>query len=428
MKVFLNLLVISIIIFSLGCTTKVDIPQELTDNYPRSVQFSVENKGDFLKKDALISIEVQDIKQKAADFNSKAYVIVSEGQELPSQMNDVNGNGEMDRLYILCDFSPGEKKIFYLLYAETGELSRTYQRRTQAELSHKFGGKFITNNEGRPEYLGGEFKNVSYLRVPDQHTDHTFFIRYEGPGWESDRIGYRFYLDWRNAIDIFGKKIPDMVLQNVGQDGFESYHEMSDWGMDILKVGDALGIGAVGMWYGGKVKRVSKTDSVTCTIIANGPVQSQIRTNYFGWKVDDGKFDLQSDLSISAGSRLTKHLLKISGEPANLCTGIVKHEGTNLIQSPQDVSGWCYLATYGKQSLADDNLGMAIFYKKENLLNIAEDVNNQVIVLKPMDGKLKYYFLGAWEKEPGGIQTEEQFKIYLEEVKKELDSPLQIIF
>jgi hypothetical protein len=428
MKTILKLSVFLVIIFSLGCTSKVDIPQELTDNYPQSIQFSVENKADILKKDALISIEVKNIKQKAADFNSKAYVVVSEGQELPSQINDVNGDGEMDKLYILCDFTPGEKKIFYLLYAETGELSRTYQKRTQAELSHKFGGKFITNNEGRPEYLGGEFKNVPSLRVPAKHTDHTFFIRYEGPGWESDRIGYRFYLDWRNAVDIFGKKVPDMVLQSVGQDGFDSYHEMSDWGMDILKVGDALGVGSVGMWHGGKVERVSKTDSVTCTIIANGPIQSQIRTNYFGWEVDDGEFDVQSNLSIHAGTRLTKHSLKISGDPANLCTGIVKHEGTNLIQSSQDATGWCYLATYGKQSLADDNLGMAILFKKENLINITEDVNNQVVVLKPENGKLKYYFLGAWEKEPGGIQTEEQFKIYLDEVKKGLDSPLLINF
>ena len=33
-----------------------------------------------------------------------------------------------------------------------------------------------------------------------------------------------------------------MVLQDVGQDGYDSYHEMADWGMDVLKVGDAAGV------------------------------------------------------------------------------------------------------------------------------------------------------------------------------------------
>ena len=89
------------------------------------------------------------------------------------------------------------------------------------------------------------------LRVPPEHTDHSWFIRYEGPGWESDLVGYRFYLDWRNATDIFGKKDHRYgACKDVGQDGFDSYHEPADWGMDVLKVGESLGIGALGLLAG----------------------------------------------------------------------------------------------------------------------------------------------------------------------------------
>ncbi|WP_300977302.1 DUF4861 family protein, partial [Flavobacterium sp.] len=72
--------------------------------------------------------------------------------------------------------------------------------KTYAEISVKEGGKW----EGR-KYIGGTFKNVQKLKLAPEHTDHSFDIRYEGPGWESNKIGYRLYLDWRNAIDIFGK-------------------------------------------------------------------------------------------------------------------------------------------------------------------------------------------------------------------------------
>jgi hypothetical protein len=82
--------------------------------------------------------------------------------------------------------------------------TKKYQKRTQAEISVKTGGHF----ENR-KYIGGDFENVNYLRVPDEHTDHSYYIRYEGPGWESDLVGYRFYLDWRNATDVFGKKTPE---------------------------------------------------------------------------------------------------------------------------------------------------------------------------------------------------------------------------
>ena len=292
-------------------------------------------------------------------------------------------------------------------------------KKTQAELSHKFGGQFV-----ECVYQGGDFQNVQYLRVPPEHTDHSLFIRYEGPGWESDRVGYRFYLDWRNAIDIYGKKIPEMVLQNVGQDGFESYHEMFEWGMDILKVGESLGIGSIGMWYNGKAERVSITDSVTCKIVSNGPVQSEIRTRYYGWKVDSNKMDLVSNFAINAGSRMTKHTVQIQGETENLCTDLVKHENTQLLQFKNQNSEWEYLALYGKQSLAGDNLGMVILYRNKDFVEITEDEFSHVVVLKPAEGMLTYYFGAAWEQEPDGIQSREAFEDYLDQTVVGLNAPL----
>src|SRR5690606_16675865 len=108
-----------------------------------------------------------------------------------------------------------------------------------------------------------------------------------GPGIESDKVGYRVYLDWRNGFDIFGKKTSEMVLQNVGQAGFESYHHMADWGMDILKVGSALGVGGYGFWDGEKVERVSKVDGWDATIVENGDIYSAFQIKYKGWQIVD---------------------------------------------------------------------------------------------------------------------------------------------
>src|SRR5699024_10733179 len=102
--------------------------------------------------------------------------------------------------FVIDELAANADITYTIRFNKEGEQTHNYKKRTQAELSIKKGGKF----ENR-EYIGGKFENVDSLRVPDEHTDHSWFIRYEGPGWESDKVGYRFYLDWRNATDVFGK-------------------------------------------------------------------------------------------------------------------------------------------------------------------------------------------------------------------------------
>jgi hypothetical protein len=404
-----------------ACSSQNEGQSSLAQVYPETLTFTIKNPADFARRDAEIVLQMAAIKTSAPDFNVKAFVVLAGGNELASQASDLDGDGNADQIVSVADFSANETKALTLRYAGSGEQARAYPKRTQAELSHKVGGKFVNR-----KYEGGTFQNVQFLRVAPEHTDHSFYIRYEGPGWESDRVGYRFYLDWRNATDIFGKKTPDMVLQNVGQDGFDSYHAMLDWGMDILKVGDALGIGSLAMWHENKAQRVAQTDSVTCAILANGAVRSQIQTKYFGWKVGAGVFNVLSSLSITAGSRLTKHQVEIDGNPQNLCTGIVKLDSTVLFTSPETNTGWAYLATYGKQSLANDKLGMAVLYRKNELIEVTEDQLSHVVVLKPENSRLTYHFLGAWEKEPNGIRTAEEFEAYLKQTVAELNSPLVI--
>ena len=408
-------------VISLGLSCAEKSASEVERFFPESFDISIENTASLARVDQAVALDITGIQTKYPGFNSDAFAVVAGDHELPSQAVDLNGDRQPDQIIFVADFTAQEEKTVTVRYASSGKIKREYPKRTQAELSHKVGGQFVDR-----KYEGGTFQNVSALRVPAEHTDHSLFIRYEGPGWESDKVGYRFYLDWRNATDIFGKKVPKMVLQNVGLDGFDSYHEMSDWGMDILKVGESLGIGSLGMWDGEKAVRVAQTDSITCTIAANGPVYSQIRTQYDGWEIGGKQYDLTSNLSITAGSRLTRHGIEISGNPENLCTGIVKHPDAKLLTKTGLENGWSYLATYGKQSLAEDNLGMAVLYRTPDLMEVQEDSQSHVVVLNPTGGKLTYYFLAAWEKEPGGIQNEAQFVQYLENVVAELNSPLKI--
>ncbi|HEY9044887.1 MAG TPA: DUF4861 family protein, partial [Ohtaekwangia sp.] len=55
-----------------------------------------------------------------------------------------------------------------------------------------------------------------------------------------------------------------------------------------------------------------------------------------------------------------------------------------------------------------------------------EDEYSHVVKLRAEQGKLEYYFSGAWEGEPGGIKDEEQFLEYIQQVALELANPIKV--
>lgn len=282
--------------------------------------------------------------------------------------------------------------------------------KTYAEISVKTDGKW----EGR-KYIGGTvFNNVDQLKLAPEHTDHSFDIRYEGPGWESNKVGYRLYLDWRNAIDIFGKKTESIILPQVGQDNFDSYHEMQEWGSDILKAGKGIGIGSINRYLDNKKLHFYEVDS-TIANVENKVKQSSVKVRYYGWKTASDKIDFTSELTIKPDQLYTEHKIKASKEIKGICTGIVKQKNTELLKKESKNKKWAYLATYGTQSLVPDKLGMAIFYETSTIENVEDTELDYLLVFKPTTKTTSFYFLGAWEQQPNGIKSKEEFVKYLDE-------------
>jgi len=291
--------------------------------------------------------------------------------------------------------------------------------KTYAEISIAQGGQWVDGPRGHKEYQGGtSFKNVNSLKVPREHTDHSWFIRYEGPGWENNQIGYRLYLDWRNAIDIYGKKVDSLVLPYVGQDGFDSYHEPAPWGQDILKAGKSMGIGGYGRLVNDTVAHFQKVKN-THANVENGKIHSSVNITYEGWNTGDTTINLNSKLTIFQKDRYTKAELTPSEEISGLCTGIVKFKNIPLIKKEGET--WAYIATYGSQTLVSDTdkLGMAIFYKLNDVAQQKTGNDDHLIVFKPSKKTVTYYFLGAWEQETNGIKNKDAF---IADLNKKLDA------
>lgn len=379
---------------------------------PPVATIEVANSSEMALIDQSVGFTLEEL---GVEVVEEGLTVQANGAVLPSQLVDDDGDGSADRLLFLVDLVGAERKQVKVLRGAPPN----FLKRTHAEISVKDGGHW----EGS-KYVGGSFRNVSHVILPQQYTDHSGYIRYEGPGLETESIGYRVYLDWRNSFDIFGKKEPDLTLSQTGLDGYKSYHEMADWGADILKVGKSLGMGGFGYWNGESVERVSSVDQRSATVLTDGPIYSAFALDFTGWAFDDRKVDLRTHLSMMAGSPLVHVQLKASEDIDSLAVGLVDH-GVELMTGDLDITGsaWSYMATFGKQSLFDDDLGLVLLFRKKDMRQQTRDNNNHVLVMRTRGGGLDYYFGAHWSGGEGGIKSRAELESWLKAQVHNLTAP-----
>lgn len=263
-------------------------------------------------------------------------------------------------------------------------------------------------------YRGGSFHLVDSFTPPAEHGPRDALIAFEGPGWESDKVAYRLYLDERNVPDIYGKKLPAPVLPRIGQ-GKDDYHAMADWGQDILQVNQSLGAGGIGVWRGG-VTQLGK--SQISAMVVNAPGRAAVRVTSLGFAGKNGPADLSAVYALPAGSRITEVTADVRGSVPEMIAGIIRHPEVEIVRG--STGRWAYIGTWGVQSLAKDELGMVLFYRLDSVG--AVDVGATDISIGFCDPRhFRYAFAAAWIQEPGAPKTLAAFDAWAKSATGEFD-------
>lgn len=271
-------------------------------------------------------------------------------------------------------------------------------------------------------FTGGHYRRLDRFAVPTSHSIHDNLIAFEGPGWESDRVAYRLYLDERGVTDIFGKKLPAPILGKIGIGG-DNYHDMADWGQDIFQVDQSLGMGGLGVEKAGRAVQIGSS-ALTAEVIEKGPVRAGIRVTAHGAYMPAGAADLSATYRIAAGSRLTMVEAHASRADAPIVAGLTHHQGMKVIEGHAP-GGWHYIATWGAQSLARDDLGIALFFPPEDATGPIDD--GQTLFVRFRDScAIRYAFAAAWAQERGGIRGEAAFRLWLDEAAQTLAHPATV--
>ena len=368
-------------------------------------RFTVQNPGPAARRDMVVRLPVP-----AGADPAGLRVVAGEGSGahvIAAQPLDEDGDGKADVLAVLVDLPAGGRETFTL--RRGGPSAPAAPVRATASLGVKD--------------AAGVFHDVDAYSPPPEHKVGDGIIAFERPGWESDRVGYRLYLDNRNVTDVFGKRRPEPALDHVGRG--PSYHVLGDWGMDVLHVGDSLGAGGLGVWRDGRPQWLGPPTAQSVRLVDKGPLVARVAVDTRGWRLGQAAYDLDAVYEIDAGSRLTLVRAKASSADAPLVAGLVRHEGVTVLRDPGVRGGrWAYVATLGAQSEVKDGLGLVLFYPVKAGSTAGEDAHNEYVRFG--GGRAAYAFGAVWAQEPGAPISPAAFARWARQAAETLGHPAVI--
>ena len=391
------------------------------------ISIRVENPLDTGREDARILITRNELSNHRAGIPEQELPLLSdrEGNPVPCQADDVDGDGRWDELFALTDLGPGEQKTFILSFADSASYP-SFDVRTNIRLG--------SSEPGYPELENADrLEGVSY----DNHARTGEVYQMEGPAWENDHVGFRNYLDQRNGMDIFGKLTSEMVLDSVGIEGRQSYHEPDRWGMDILKVGTSLGAGSIGYMYNDSIYRVGDTGSGTYRLVFEGTQRSRMRLGYTGWEVEEHTLQVDHRIDIVAGTRCYESLVTYSRTAAemDLVTGIVNmHSDSLYVESLNDQ--YTMLMTHDLQAEDTTLLAMALMVPSELLVEYGKTDDQGEGVTETYYARLSsrpdqpvpYRFYALWEREDPRWASPAEVVAYMKKEARWLTHPASVEF
>lgn len=403
------------------------------DSFEPVSKFTLENPTDKERKDEVVRLDLKQLTKITGGFDDSQLPVfqltgVWEDDQLPlfiyesdtliSQFIDKDKNGSIDEVIIEADFAKNEKKEVRMVLIPDNKYP-SFPSKTNIHFAKK----------GDPTR-----EILSEKRLQSNTTEISSKIyQMEGPAWENDKVGFRNYFDLRNGMDIFGKTISKMELDHVGLT--ESYHELSDWGMDILKVGNSLGAGSIAIKYNDSLYRVGDNGYGSYELLYEGPLESKFSFAFPDWKIEDKVFNLTQDVTITAGQYAYKSeiTLKDNSPEYEVVTGIVNKHSDEVILSDIE-NNYKLLLTHSRQAEDGSMLAMGLLSSKDGFTSSGEtkDSGNGItetyyLVLRADDNSINsFYFYALWSRSDDSFNHLDSVIEHISEDAFKLENPIVI--
>lgn len=381
------------------------------------------------------AISIQRSKLSLKGITTNYPILTYKNDTIPAQVNDLDGDGKWDELFLIADFSPNKSKTLELKWSQTDP---EFPIKTSVRFGKREGKNLPVHPDTQEVLLADQVhKKLGYQKY---QTD--------GPSWENDKVGFRHYLDGRNSKDVFGKKIPAITPEDVGINSKgaveDNYHVMYDWGRDIFPVGNSAGLGGFALLINDKINRLgilgndtlNNIEKTIFKIVSEGPVNSVLSYTYQNWEASGNKYQAQETSSIWPGMYGYKNTISLNGLKGNetLLVTLSNLNNQNPLQVIDAGDFVCFIQhdklTYERQWI----LGTAVIVPKDVYKGYTEApktgqlTDSYLIKLAVKNNqKVSYYPIAGWELSADkNFKDSAYFTSYVTTLAKQLSANVKV--
>lgn len=377
----------------------------------KTYNVEISNTWGKLKSNEPVVIKISELQ---SPFQIHSAVVMDGNKEIPSQLDDLNGDRKYDELAFVIDMPANSKKTLSVTFS-SAKSNKAYPARVYAEM-------LISDKKG---------KHVPVTSVTIPGTSNIYNqMHHHGPAFESELVAYRLYFDKKQTVDIYGKF-------NKGFEIKESQFYPTDaqlakgFGDDVLMVGNSCGVGALKGWDGKQATHIEPIATQTERIIAYGPIRTICEIEANEWNYQNSDLNMINRYTLYAGHRdvLAETLFEEPLKDEIFCIGVQDIKGSVSYSDHKGLIG-CWGRDWPVNDTvkyAKETVGLATYIPQKY---VKSEVKDKVNYLYTVGAKgslyFKHYLTFTSMKETFGYKTPEAWFAYIREWKEGLEHPVTV--
>ena len=379
----------------------------------KKIEVIVENPWNAEKVDEPVVIDLSSL---GAGFTVKSATVFDGTNEIPSQLDDMNGDTRADELAFVINLPASGKKTLNVTLSSL-KSDKTYPARVYAEML------FRTSKKNK--YAKG------YAIYADGASDTYNVQHHHGAAFESELVAYRIYFNEKQTTDLYGKFHKGLELEE--SQFYPTGEQLKrGFGDDVIKVNSSCGAGTLRGWDGTQSTLIKPVAVRGQRILASGPVRTRVDAEVKGWQYQNKELNMINRYTLYAGHRDAQVdvLFDAPLDKEVFCTGVQNITGHADMFS--DHNG--LVASWGTDWPVNDTVkykketvGLATYIPKKYVVKETSDKENFLYTISaPGKSSFRYYTSFTSCKETFGYPDKEKWFAYVQEWKKALEQPVKI--
>lgn len=379
----------------------------------KKIEVIVENPWNAEKVDEPVVIDLSSL---GAGFTVKSATVFDGTNEIPSQLDDMNGDTRADELAFVINLPASGKKTLNVTLSSL-KSDKTYPARVYAEM--------LLRTSKKNKYAKG------YAIYADGASDTYNVQHHHGAAFESELVAYRIYFNEKQTTDLYGKFHKGLELEE--SQFYPTGEQLKrGFGDDVIKVNSSCGAGTLRGWDGTQSTLIKPVAVRGQRILASGPVRTIVDAEVKGWQYQNKELNMINRYTLYAGHRDAQVdvLFDAPLDKEVFCTGVQNITGHADMFSDHNglVASWgTDLPVNDTVKYKKETVGLATYIPKKYVVKETSDKENFLYTISaPGKSSFRYYTSFTSCKETFGYPDKEKWFAYVQEWKKALEQPVKI--